>query len=186
MPSQNTQAWRTLAKRELLAEPDHFRVSVEKVQLPDGRVVDDFYQIELREYVVIFAETDGGLVVAERHYKHAPRRVILDLPAGHLEQGEEPLHTARRELLEETGYSAAEWRLLGTFHVNGNQGCGKAHLFLARGVRKLQPPSSDDLEDTEVLLLPRSHLLTALKNGEVATLSSAAAIALATNPAFAR
>ncbi len=71
----------------------------------------------------MFAQTDKGAVVMARHYKHGPRHVILSLPAGHLEPGEQPLDSAKRELLEETGFVAddKDWRSLGSFVVSGNE-----------------------------------------------------------------
>jgi ADP-ribose pyrophosphatase len=154
--------------------------------LPDGRIIDDFYQIELPEYVIVFAQTPEGSIVMERHYKHGVRRIILALPAGYLEPGEEPLKGARRELLEETGYEASNWHSLGCFVVNANQGCGKAHLFIANGVRQTQHPDSGDLEEIEILLMTRGEVIQAILNGEVATLAAVATLALALNPEFVK
>ena len=152
--------------------------------LPDGRIIDDYYQIELPEYAVVFARTAEGAVVMERLYKHGTRRIILALPAGYLEPGEAPLEGAKRELLEETGYEADNWCSLGIYVVNSNYGCGKAHIYLARGARKIQNPDSNDLEDTEIVLMTPKEVIQAVINGQVATLSGIASIALALNPAF--
>ena len=88
---QDLQPWKTLSSRELLSLPPWIRVSADRVQLPDGRIVDNFYQVEMPEYTVIFAQTTDGLVVTERHYKHGVGRIILALPAGYLEPGEDPV-----------------------------------------------------------------------------------------------
>ena len=178
------QTWKTLSSQELLARPPGLRVSGESVQLPDGRIIDDYYQIELPEYAVVFARTAEGTVVMERLYKHGTRRIILALPAGYLEPGEAPLEGAKRELLEETGYEADNWCSLGIYVVNSNYGCGKAHIYLARGARKIQNPDSNDLEDTEIVLMTPKEVIQAVINGQVATLSGIASIALALNPAF--
>ena len=177
--SRDPRVWTTLSSRELLARPPRLRVLTEKVRLPDGRIVDDFYQIELPEYVVVFAQTSEGSIVMERLYKHGVRRVILTLPAGHIEPGEELLEGAKREFLEETGYEAGNWHSLGCFVVNGNQGCGKAHLFMADGACQTKHPNSDDLEETEVVLMTRGEVIHAISSGEIATLSTVAALALA-------
>lgn len=152
--------------------------------MPDGKIIEDFYQIELPEYVVIFAQTTEGSVVMERHYKHGLRRVSLTLPAGYLESGEDPLTAAKRELLEETGYEAENWRYWGRFVVDSNRDCGKAHLFMAGGAYPSQPPNSPDLEETEVLLMTEAEAIQAVLKGEVATLASIATLALALNPQF--
>jgi ADP-ribose pyrophosphatase len=128
--------------------------------------------------VVVVALTPDGQVVVARNYKHGPRRVCLNLPAGYVEPGEEPLATARRELLEETGYVAEEWISLGGFASDGNRGCGTGHLFLARGAQKVAEPDAGDLEEMEIGLMSLDEVMDAVRRGDVAVLSVAAAIGL--------
>ena len=171
--------WRTLSRRTLLERPPWVAVGDERVELPDGRVVDDFNWVRLRDYAVVVALTDGGEVVIERSYKHGARRVAISLPAGYLEQDEDPQTTARRELLEETGYAARTWSPLGRFVVDGNTGCGEMHAFLARGASRVAEPASGDLEEIAVELMPFAALVQALRDGEIAQLGTTAAIGLA-------
>jgi ADP-ribose pyrophosphatase len=157
-------------------------VGDERVELPDGRVVDGFLWIKTRDFAMVVAVTPDGQVVMERSYKHGPRNVALSLPAGYIEAGETPDQAARRELREETGYTSDEWRRLGSFTVDGNYGVCTAHIFLARGARRSSEAGGhghDDLEEIEVLTLSVADALAALTRGEVAQLSTAAAIALA-------
>ncbi|MFN2520129.1 MAG: NUDIX hydrolase [Candidatus Limnocylindria bacterium] len=171
--------WKTLSRRTLLERRPWVVAGDERVQLPDGRVVEDFNWVRLRDYAVVVALTDGGDVVIERSYKHGAGRVALSLPAGYLEENEDPESTARRELLEETGHAAASWTSLGRFVVDGNTGCGEMHAFLARGASRVAEPASGDLEEIVVELMPLSRLVRALARGEVAQLGTAAAIGLA-------
>jgi ADP-ribose pyrophosphatase len=173
------RAWETIARREMLDRRPWLRVWSEDVRLPDGRVIADFSTIEMPDFVVIVALTASGLVVAERNYKHGPRRVGLHLPAGYLEPGEDPLAAAQRELLEETGYAAEDWMPLGHFCNDGNRGCGTGYYFLARGARQIATPDAGDLEEIAVELHPLDVLLAATRNGEVNVFSIAAAIGLA-------
>ncbi len=157
-------------------------VGEERVELPDGRVVDGFLWVRTREFAMVVAVTPEGHVVMERSYKHGPRQIALSLPAGYLEPGETPEETARRELREETGYEADEWVSLGSFTVDGNYGVSTEHVFLARGARPAigaDRAAHDDLEEIEVFTLPFEDVLAALGRGEVVQLSSAAAIAIA-------
>jgi ADP-ribose pyrophosphatase len=157
-------------------------VGTERVELPDGRVVDEFLWVRTRDFAMVVAMTADGRVVLERSYKHGPRRVGLSLPAGYMEAGETPDQTARRELREETGYTADEWRSLGSFTVDGNYGVCTEHVFLARNARPMTQAGGaghDDLEEIEVLTPPLDEALAALARGEFAQLSSAAALALA-------
>jgi ADP-ribose pyrophosphatase len=158
------------------------QVGVERVELPEGRVVDEFLWIKTRDFAMTVAVTPDGRIVLERSYKHGPRNVALSLPAGYIEADEAPEHAARRELLEETGYTADAWRPLGSFTVDGNYGVCTAHFFLAEGARSSSEAGGhghDDLEEIEVLTLPLADALSAVTGGEVAQLSSAAALAIA-------
>lgn len=100
------------------------------------------------------------------------------LPAGLIEPGEEPLTCARRELLEETGYTASDWRSLGTYVVDGNRGCGRAHVFEARGARSVSKPRTDEMEPLEVRLATPAELVEALAAGEMVALAHVAALML--------
>ena len=182
--SVELKPWKVLETREIFSADPWFKLSVDQVLLPDGKVVDDYYQIAFTEYVVIFARTDNGEVITLRTYKHGVGGVCLVLPSGSIEKGEEPVESARRELLEETGYSADVWDSLGSFVVHGNYGCGRAHLFVARNARQIAEPDSGDLETMEVLLMQPAEILDAVRQGEVAGLGTVAAIGLALNPAF--
>ena len=155
-------------------------MDVESVRLPGGEVIDDFYVVKLPDYVVVLALTKTNDVAAVRQYKHSLGRVILTLPAGYVEEGEDALACARRELLEETGFVAGDWRALGSFVVDGNRGCGRAYLFLANGARICQVPAERDvLEEVEVRLMRRQELRAAILHGQIPLLASVAAIGIA-------
>lgn len=170
--------WRTLARRTLLSRPPWMEVGEERVGLPDGREVDGFLWIRTRDFVAMVAVTEGDEVVLVRSYKHGPRTISLAVPAGYLENGEEPLAAAKRELQEETGYASDDWYSLGRYVVDGNYGVGTAHIFLARGARKVAEPASGDLEEMEVVIAPVGEVSEYVRRGEVVQLSSAAALAL--------
>lgn len=171
--------WEILDSREVYSAEPWLRVQRQAVRLPDGRIIDDYHQIELPDCCVIHAETPAGEIVVERQYKHGPRLVGLSLPAGAIEPGEAPLAAAKRELLEETGYEAAEWHSLGAYTLNGNYGCGRAHLFCARNARKVTEPVSGDLEEMEIITLTRAALTAALVKGDVHLMAVAMLILLA-------
>jgi ADP-ribose pyrophosphatase len=168
-----------LARRELFSARPWVRLFVEQVRLPGGHVVDDFYRVELPDFAAVVAQTPDGRIVAEHQYKHGVGRTSLTLPAGLIEEGENPLSTAKRELLEETGYAAEEWRPLGSFVVDGNRGAGRAHFFLAANARPIAAPLADEAEPLALRLLTPEEMLAAIRAGEVAILGSMAAFMLA-------
>jgi ADP-ribose pyrophosphatase len=105
--------------------------------------------------------------------------VCVNLPAGYLEPGEDSLEAAKRELLEETGYSANEWSFLGAFWEDGNRGCGRAHIYLATGAQRVAEPDSGDLEEMVIDLMTLPDLFEATRRGETPVLGIAAALGLA-------
>ena len=169
-------SWETLDTKKVFDRSPWMKVFVEKVELPGGEIVDDYYQIYMPPSALIVARTEDGKIVVERAYRHGLRRVSLLLPAGGISPGEDPLDAAKRELLEETGYAAPHWRKLGTFAAHSNQGGGRIEIFVATGARKEADPDRGDLEEIEVILLTQDELLDALRMGEVASLGAIAAL----------
>jgi len=155
------------------------RVSLEDVQLPDGRVIEGFSTIETPDVAVVVAVTPDELVLVEHSYKHGLGRVCLNLPAGYINHGEIPLVAAQRELREETGYEGDDWISLGSFITDGNRGGGTNHLFLARNVHQVAEPDSGDLEEISLSLMPLKDLVRATQAGEVGSVAIAAAVGMA-------
>jgi len=103
------------------------------VRLPDGRAAVREY-IEHPGAVTILPILDSGALLMERQYRYPVGRELYELPAGKIDPGEATVETARRELLEETGYVAREWRRLTTFHPVVGYSTERIELWLARGL----------------------------------------------------
>jgi ADP-ribose pyrophosphatase len=154
-------------------------VEVHAVELPDGRVVEDWSWVVLPEYAIVVAVTETGSFLVFRQTKYAVDGPTLSLPGGYLDPGEDPEVAARRELFEETGYETDDWTSLGRYVVDVNRGCGVGHLYIARGARQVAEPQPDDLEEQELLTLSRAEVEAALHDTEFKALSWTAAVALA-------
>ncbi len=171
--------WRVLEKRVVLERPPYFTVGTQDVRLPDGEILHDYNWIAMRSFAIVVPLLDGGRTILARSFKLGVGAISLSLPAGYLEDGEEPLDGAKRELREETGHEATEWISLGRYVVDGNYGAGAMHAFIAKGARKVCEPDSGDHEEQELLVMPFAEAIAKLRNGEVAQLSTAAALGLA-------
>jgi len=178
--------WTVLDSRDLVDADPFLKLRVETVELPDGRRIDDYYQLDMPSFACVFAETADGRIVVYRQYRHGTRRVGLVFPGGHLSLGEDPLDAAKRELLEETGMEAASWTGLGGYMVNANQGGAVSHMFHATGCRRVAEPRSDDLEDTEILLMTRDELLAGIGRGEMHLLTQIALVSMVWQAEIAR
>lgn len=166
--------WKTLSRETVFAPNKFLSVELHSVELPDGRVIDDWTWVKLPEYAVILARTTEVKFLCFRQVKYAIPEPGLSPPGGFLEPAEEPLAGARRELQEETGFISDEWHALGSYVVDSNRGAGKAHLFLALQAREVGGKTDDDLEEQELLQLTRADLEQALDSGKIPFLGFAA------------
>jgi ADP-ribose pyrophosphatase len=173
------KAWKTLSKSVLLDYGKFLVVERHTVQLPDGRVIDDWPWVITPDFACVVAVTPDDRYLVFRQVKYAVEGTTLAPAGGYLESGEDPLAAAKRELLEETGYEAGEWIDLGRYAVDSNRGAGRAYLYLALGARRVAEPDADDLEEQELLLFSRAEVEAALDAGAFKVVPWAAGVALA-------
>ncbi|MFA4849419.1 MAG: NUDIX hydrolase [Methanoregula sp.] len=170
--------WDIIERKELVNASPFLKLYRETVRLENGEQINDYYTIDQQDYIAVFAMISPQEILGIRHYKHGAKKINLGLPSGYIEGCESPLSAAKRELLEETGYIANDWRPLGTFVVDGNRGCGNVHVFFARDLVKKQEPASGDLETMSLERINLVQLPELLETGVVATLGAAIGISL--------
>jgi ADP-ribose pyrophosphatase len=171
--------WKTLSRETLFKFNKFLRAEKHTIELPNGRVIEDWPWLVTPDYVNVAVITRNGKYLCFRQTKYSVDGTTLAPVGGYIEPGEDPLAAARRELLEETGYQAPHWTHLGTYVVDGNRGAGKAHLFLAQDAVWVNVPHADDLEEQELLHLTRAEIEAALIAGEFKVLAWPAVMALA-------
>jgi ADP-ribose pyrophosphatase len=146
-----------------------FRVYTDEIQEKGRRVMRDV--VRHNGSVVILAIDDAKskrdpLIVMERQYRHAAKEYLLEVPAGKLEEGEDPLAGAKRELLEETGFRAARWRKLVRYFASPGFLGEWMPVFIAEGLTlgEAQPEYDEQLE---IEVIPLSKLLAMMEEGKV-------------------
>ena len=149
----------------------------DQFQLADGRVVERDI-VDHRDSVVIVALDDARNVLLVRQFRAPPRLMLLELPAGTMEPGEGPLECARRELREETGYSAARFRPIGDFWTTPGFCTEHMYAFLATDLRPDPLPADED-EQIELERIPVDQALEMARAGGIPDAKTIAALFLA-------
>ena len=135
------------------------------VSLPDG-------QYAVREYlehpgaVAILAVLDDGRILLERQYRYPIAQAVIEIPAGKLNAGEDPLLCAQRELQEETGYTAKHWSKIRRIHPVISYSTEFIDIYLAEGLSP-GPARLDEEEFLDVFASPLEELLNWVETGKI-------------------
>jgi ADP-ribose pyrophosphatase len=149
----------------LVFDGELLKVYRDTVRLPDGSHGTREY-IRHPGAVAVVALFDDGTVLLERQFRYPGRRHFIEIPAGKLEPGEPHLETAKRELLEETGYLAAEWERLGVMHTSIGYADETIELFLAKNLTRKEA-RLDAGEFLEVLRIPFAEAVAMIREGRI-------------------
>lgn len=165
MRDEREMKWKTLASVRLVDRP-WLKARRDTVQLPGGRVYDEYYVLSYPAWINVIAETEEGQIVLERQYRHGLGVVSTEICAGVVEAGETPLQAARRELEEETGYTGGRWEEIMTIAPNPGMMDNLCHCFHACGVKKTGSQHLDETEDIEVFLRSKEEVKRMLVQGD--------------------
>ena len=158
--------WKTLSQKYLIEKP-WLTARVDKVQLPTGVIIDEYYVLEYPDWVNTIAITKDGKFVFVRQYRYAIGKTVNELCAGVVEKGEDPMDAAKRELMEETGFGGGNWQNWMTISANPSTHTNLTHCYLATDVEPLGKQHLDQGEDLEPRIFSREELLDMLQKGEI-------------------
>jgi ADP-ribose pyrophosphatase len=172
-----SEKWDTRASRTL-HETRWLRLRQDDVRLPSGEDIT-YTWVDHGGYVVVVPILDDGRVVMERVYRHTVKRTLLECPSGGLD-GEEPIAAGRRELEEETGYTAREWEHLAAFYGSVGNSNERFDVVVARDLREDGQVRREATEQIEVVRVPLAELRAGALRGEIEDAPTALAILLVT------
>lgn len=149
--------------QERLVDSTFCRIEKQLVELPDGSTADWYVSLNTDAVIVIPILKDGS-VILQKQYKHGGGEIVTEFCAGMVDEGETPEEAARRELFEETGYTAEKFKHLKTVFSNPTGSRMRYHYFLAEETKKNGEAQLEPAEQIELLILPslkaaREHLL---------------------------
>ncbi len=155
----------TCVESETIYDGALLHVMRDKVRLPNGGIATrEWLKHSGASMVIALPEPDT--ILLERQFRYALRRHFIELPAGKIDAGEDPLATAQRELREECGYTASTWRHLATMHPCIGYADERIELYLAAGLTQVEA-KLDDGEFLEVLRVKIVEALAWIREGKI-------------------
>lgn len=165
-PADEGMKW-SLVDSEYLYRRPWLTVRRDTVKLPNGTVHPEYYVLEYPKWINVIAITPENEYVMVKQYRHGLGVVATELCAGVVEEGEDPLDGAKRELLEETGYASDDWQLTMVISPNPGSQNNLAYCYTARNVVKVSDQHLDSTEDIKVVLLTEAQVREMLINDDL-------------------
>ena len=148
-----------LARQYLFRKPPWLVLRQDHLRLPGGGEIPEYFISEFPPWANVVAVTADDQVVLLRQYRPGIEQVHFEIPAGVVDPADpDPLHAARRELLEETGFGGGRWSPLTTLSANPALQTNLTYTFLAEGVTRVAEPSLEVTEDLRVHLVPLAEV----------------------------
>lgn len=158
--------WETLSARHLVKD-QWISLRADTCRMPDGKVVEPYYVLEYPHWVNVTAITEQQEVIMVRQYRHAFGDAVLELPGGAVDEGEAFPEAAKRELLEETGFTAEHFEEVARVAPNPANQNNLSVSFLATGAKRVASQDLDDTEEMEIVALPLEEVKGLLRNNRI-------------------
>jgi len=172
-------SWKQL-DRKTLVDTKFLKVYQDTVELPNKKIFDDYTVVKFNDPVVIVGVDENNRVLTITEYRYAHDQILFSLPAGAIDAGESPIEAAERELLEETGYTADTFELVGELYEYPTKAAHTTRVVRATNIKKVAEPRHEPTEFIENIQLQDIETLKkAIRSNEIKTAVAVSSLCLA-------
>lgn len=164
--NEQPETW-TRTKTKEIADCRVFKVREDLCNRKSDGAKHNFFVIESPDWVNVIALTKEKAVVLIEQFRHGTQEIILEIPGGMVDKGEQAQKAARRELLEETGYSSNKVIFLGKSRPNPAIQTNWIYHYLALNCKKTEETAFDEHESVITKLVPLAEIDNLIKGGEI-------------------
>ena len=157
--------WKTLSSKYVYHDR-WFKARAASCELPDGRIIEPYYVVELPNWANVVVVTKDERMVFVRQYRYAGDMITIELPGGVIDKNESPEAAVKREMIEETGYTSNEIEVLYQVSPNPAINDNTAYFYLARNAEPGGTQKFDPFEDIEVVSFSKEEVIQLLREGK--------------------
>ena len=162
----NKLDWKTLESKKIISDK-WINLRSETCKMPNGKIIEPYYLLDYPTWINIVAINSSNEVILVKQYRHGLGKTIIELPSGSFEKNDKtPLDTAKRELLEETGFASNNFEQICISSPNPSNHTNLTYSYLALDVEKVSDQKLDDTEELEIILLPVDKVIEMLLNNK--------------------
>lgn len=173
------KGWETLSS-DYLINTEWIKVRRDVVKLPNECILDDYFVVEKKDVALIVAVDSEDNIILKEEYRYPINEVLIELPGGTLQEDEDSIQAAKRELKEETGYVSDEWQLLACNYDYPTKDTNTVYIYLARNIKKISKQKLDISEDIKYKLVPLDEALEMCRLNSIKVNGTITGILLAT------
>lgn len=163
---QKMKNWIRSNPQELLKTPI-YTIHSHEAKSQDSDKAGKFFTLNAPDWINVIAITEENEVIVISQYRHGTDEITLEIPGGASDPGEDPIESAKRELLEETGFISEEWESLGKTAVNPAIMTNYTHMFIAKNCKKVAEQQLDGLEEIDIEFISIQEFLQKIVKMEI-------------------
>lgn len=178
LSQKKKKKWKLLDRKVVYNGRPFIKISIDRVKLPNGKIISDYHRIETNNAVMLLVENKNKEVLVYNEYRHGLNNTTFSFPAGAIEDKENYKKAAIRELREETGYKADSVKLYKKYIISGSYLVSNLYYVLVKDIQKINEPVQKDMEDPDFMWLNKRQVNNAIMNNDFKCLTYASAALL--------